>query len=501
MSSNLVILYHREPYDEVIEDGRVRYVEKSKPNGIVPTLKSFLEASPGGRWIAWKQVEAADAHAFQSVVAVERGGQVHHVERIPLSAEQVSSFYHITSKEAFWPILHSFPWQFSYDSSDWANFQDINQRFAEAACAGAAPDAVFWIHDYNLWLTPQYIRERLPEARIVFFHHTPFPAADIFHVLPWREAIANSLLQCDLVGFHIPRYVQNFARSVRGLLGAEVVEEGPVAEGFVATGSALAEPTQVRELAYKGRRIRVDAFPLGTSPKHIEAICALPETQARIERIREETRGHRLIVSAGRIDYTKGVKESLLCYERLLDRRPDIHSKVNMVTIAVAPADGMKAYRDARHEIEQLVGSINGRFGRLNWRPIVFFTSGLPFAELVAYLRVADIGWVTPLRDGLNLVAKEFVIAQDDNPGVLVLSEFAGTAVELPDAVLTNPYASARLDAAMDEALAMPLAERAARMASMRTAIERMNVGKWASMMFGQGGLAPELAEAVQARL
>ena len=179
MKSSLVILYHREPYDEVKENGKIYYREKKSPNGIVPTLKSFFANADQSTWVAWKQITDAERDNFVDRVTMEGGSDSCVVRRIPLNAEQVRNFYHITSKEAFWPILHSFPEHFTYDSSDWENFQNINRLFAEAACEDAADDALIWIHDYNLWLTPYYIRQKMPHVKIAFFHHTPFPAVSV----------------------------------------------------------------------------------------------------------------------------------------------------------------------------------------------------------------------------------------------------------------------------------------------------------------------------------
>ena len=211
MKSSLVILYHREPHDEVIRDGKTHYVAKKSPNGIVPTLKSFFADVNQGTWIAWKQVNSKQKAKFEKRVVVEDEGN-YNVRRIPLSAEQVKHFYHITSKEAFWPILHSFPWHFTSETSDWENFQNINRLFAEAACDEAADDALIWIHDYNLWLAAKYIREHKPNARIAFFHHTPFPSVDIFNILPWREEIVESLLCCDIVGLPYSALFRKFCQ-------------------------------------------------------------------------------------------------------------------------------------------------------------------------------------------------------------------------------------------------------------------------------------------------
>lgn len=483
MKSSLVILYHREPYDEVRENGKVYYREKKSPNGIVPTLKSFFTSAEQSTWIAWKQVTSKQKDNFEARMTLEGGSDSCVVRRIPLTAEQVENFYYITSKEAFWPILHSFPWHFTYDSSDWENFQHINQLFADAAIEDAAEDALIWVHDYNLWLAPYYIRQKMPNAKIAFFHHTPFPSSDIFNILPWRDAIVESLLSCDLCGFHIPRYAENFVGVAKSLKGVEIAQTVPVDPAFTPVGTAVAEPTLTKQVKYNDRFINIDAFPVGTNPALIRAIVEKPETQERVKKTREELGTKKMIISAGRIDYVKGTKELLLCYERLLERRPDLHETMNLILTAVSPAAGMRVYKTVQGEIERLVGKINGRFARLNWTPILLFTQPLPYEELLALYCAADIAWIPPLRDGLNLVAKEYVVTHADKGGVLILSEFAGAAVELPDAVLTNPYSSHHMDESIETALSMPADEQKERMGRMYKSITRYDVQQWANHM------------------
>ena len=484
MKSSLVILYHREPYDEVVENGKTYYREKKSPNGIVPTLKSFFANADQSTWVAWKQITPEQAQGFESRVTMEGGSDSCVVRRIPLNAEQVKNFYHITSKEAFWPILHSFPEHFTYDSSDWENFKNINRLFAEAACEDAADDALIWIHDYNLWLTPYYIRQKMPHVKIAFFHHTPFPAADVFNILHWREAIIDSLLCCDLCGFHIPRYVQNFVGAARSCREIEILETMPVPKAFTRVGTALAEPEMTTKLSYNGRIVNIDAFPVGTNPQHIRETVLTPPITRRAEEIRNQIGDNKLIVSAGRVDYVKGAKEMLQCFERLLERRPELIGKVNLVMTAVKAAAGMRVYQEAQQTIEQLVGQINGRFASLGWTPIVLFTEPLPQEDLMALYKTADVAWICPLRDGLNLVAKEYVAAHGGEDGVLILSEFTGSAVELPEALLTNPYSSTRMDECIDAALVMPPAEQKERMGKLYKAICRYDVQQWANHLF-----------------
>ena len=483
MKSSLVILYHRQPYDEVVENGQVRFQTKKSPNGIVPTLKSFFANVDRGTWVAWKQVEDTDKDKFQERVKVEDGAN-YSVLRVPLTPEQVKHFYHITSKEAFWPILHSFPYHFTSESSDWENFHNVNRLFAEAACKEAAEDALIWVHDYNLWLVPAYIRQIQPNARIAFFHHTPFPSVDLFNILPWREEIVDSLLCCDIIGFHIPRYAENFVSVARSLRSVKIINKEPVPEHITPGGIALAEPEVTTQLSSGGQVVNIDAFPVGTNPEQILSVLNQPKAREKIDRIREELHGRKLILAAGRIDYVKGNREMLEAYQRLLERRPDLHGKINFLMSCVSAAPGMRVYETAQSEIEQLVGKINGRFARLDWTPVLLFTQSLTFEDLICYYYAANICWTTPLRDGLNLVAKEYIVAHQGSDGVLILSEFVGAAVELPEAILTNPYSIDRMDEAIDLALAMSPEEQKEKMAKMYRTVTEYDVQCWADRLF-----------------
>jgi glucosylglycerol-phosphate synthase len=487
--SSLVIVYHRQPYEEVVENGKTLFRENRSPNGIVPTLKSFFgRIEPGkGAWVAWKQSPARTPANFERVVRIEddHGGYI--VSRLPLTPEQVRSFYHVTSKEALWPVLHSFPSLFRYDNVDWGIFQDVNRRFAEAAGEQAEDDALIWIHDYNLWLVPHYLRKIKPNARIAFFHHTPFPAPDIFNILPWREEILDSLLQCDLVGFHIPRYSKNFADVARVLRDVEVETIERVERGMSPVGLALSEPEVPTRIRLNNRTVALDAYPVGTNPDYIAELLESEENVALRRQIGEELQGQRLIVSVGRTDYTKGMRESILAFERLLTRRPEMRGKVKMLVTSVKAAANMTVYRETQRDVEALVGRVNGHFSTLSWTPILLFTQAVPFERLIAYYRKADVCLTTPLRDGLNLVAKEFIASKQgspETPGVLILSEFAGCAVEFPQAVMTNPHSTRSLDYAFDRALDMPREEAIQGMRAMNDTVRLYDVSRWADHAF-----------------
>jgi glucosylglycerol-phosphate synthase len=494
MPSDLVIVYHRQPYEEVVEGGRTVFRENKSPNGIVPTLKSFFGRVDRGAWVAWKLADDPSNPGFDPVVEIDDAYGRYSVARLPLSEHQVREFYHVTSKEAFWPILHGFKDRYNYDPVDWPNFREVNWRFAEAAAAEAAQGALVWVHDYNLWLVPGYLRQMRKDLRIAFFHHTPFPAADVFNVLPWRREIVESLLACDEVGFHIPRYAANFVAVARSLTDTDLVAQERVDPALIAEGTALTERIVPTRLAYKGQDVAVTVAPVGVDVDFIEARAREDATSRSAAEIRAGLGDARLVLSVGRTDYTKGGVEQLLALERVLEQRPDLRGALRLMHVSVSANRNMTAYESVQSDLEQTAGRINGRFGTLDWQPIALISRAIPFDELVAYYRAADVAWITPLADGMNLVAKEFVAARPDGDGVLVLSEFAGAAVELQEAVITNPFSNRSMDQAILYALEMPEAERRVRMAGLRDAVARNDIRAWARQVLagqGAGGVAP----------
>ena len=479
MSSDLVIVYHRQPYEEVEIDGKTHFRENKSPNGIVPTLKSFFGRAEHGAWIAWKLAEDPANPGFERQVEIDDSYGSYTVSRLPLTAEDVSSFYHVTSKEAFWPILHSFKERYNYDPVDWPTFRKVNWAFAEAAAAEAAPGAVVWVHDYNLWLVPGYLRTMRPDLRISFYHHTPFPAADMFNVLPWRKEIVESLLACDVVGFQIPRYAANFVSVARSVFDVDVTRREPVNPDFLTDVSALTERSMPLELGYGDRKVRVLASPVGVDVDYIEDRAGQPQTEAKTAEIKAWLGGEKLVLSVGRTDYTKGGVQQLESWERVLDANPDLRGKVRLMHVSVSANRNMSAYEDIQNEIEQVAGRLNGRFGTLDWQPVSLISRAVPFEDLVAYYRAADVAWITPLADGMNLVCKEYVAARTDGDGVLVLSEFAGAAVEMGSAIVTNPFSHRSMDSAILQALAMPEEERRDRMEALRAVVRRYDVAAW----------------------
>lgn len=480
--SELVIVYHRLPYEEAIDDdGTILRQPHRSPNGIIPTLLSFFADGRKGSWIAWSSAHAGDAR-FETHTTVDRAQYPGlRCARVELSAQDVDIFYKRFSKEAFWPTLHTFWERAQFREDDWQVFLKVNRLFAERTAAEAAHGATVWLHDYNLWMVPAALRELRPDLKIAFFHHTYFPSADVFNVMPWRRDIVGSLLQCDYIGFHIPRQAENFVDVARGVAPLRVLETRNCAPRFLTYGCAVGLDEMTTAIEVHGRRIGVGAHPVGLDVGRIGRILADAQSARLMDRLRREMTGQRVILSVERLDYTKGTLEKLLAFEELLDQNEELRQKVTLIAVCVPAAREMTIYDTLQTQIEQAVGRINGRFSRVGWTPVQFFFRPIPFAELVAYYAIADVMWITPLRDGLNLVAKEYVATQGlmQGGGVLVLSEFAGAAAELHGAVLTNPHDRNDLRDKCLYALNIHRAEAESRLRELFAIVQHNDVVRW----------------------
>lgn len=479
-SSQLVVVYHRLPFEERIEDGAVTKREPSSPNGIIPTLLgSFAEGRPG-TWVAWSSAgevvelperELVNERRYENLVAA----------RVPLSEPDVRRFYKRFSKEAFWPLIFSFVERAEFSKADWDHYRAINQRFAERAAAEADQGALVWVHDYNLWLVPGYLRRLRPDVRIGFFHHTSLPPADVFNVIPWASHVVGSLVQCDYVGFHVPRYVANFVDVLQSHVPVDIEDVAHCAPRFRVHGVALGVPSVPTRVRVGDRTIALGAHPVGVDAKAIRRLLGSQESRARVRDLREGMADTKIVLSVERLDYVKGPIQKLRAYEQLLEERPALRGQVTLLFVTTPPAAGMDAYARIRELVDQAVGRINGRFGSLTWTPVIYQYRSIPFDEVLAYYAAADVAWITPLRDGLNLVAKEYVVAQQatGGNGVLVLSEFAGAAVELHGAILANPYDIEGLRDSLAAALALPEDERRQQMRRLAEIVERYDVAWW----------------------
>jgi glucosylglycerol-phosphate synthase len=479
--SDLVMVYHRLPYEEKVLDGRVVRQAHSSPNGIIPSLLSFFADGHPGSWVAWS-VAGTAGEPFKVHTAVDAARYPHlTAARVPLSKEQVDVFYKRFSKEAFWPVINTFWERARFDEGDWQVFKQVNRLFAEATAAEAAHGATVWLHDYNLWMVPSTLRELRPDLNIAFFHHTHFPSGDIFNIIPWRREILGSLLACDYIGFQIPRHAENFIDTLRSATPVEVVSRISCAPRFLTYGCCVGLDSMPTEVRVQGRSIRLGAHPIGTDVDRIAALLATNGVREHADAIRGEIGQRKLVLSIERLDYGKGILEKLRAFELLLEREPGLRGEVTLVVVCVPAAREMTVYRELQAEIEQAVGRINGRLSRLDWTPVRFFARALPFEAVVAHYAAADVMWITPLRDGMNLVAKEFVATQGlgAGKGVLVLSEFAGAAAELKGALLTNPHDSEEMVSTLRLALTMGQAEREDRQRTLFDIVRHYDLSRW----------------------
>jgi glucosylglycerol-phosphate synthase/sucrose-6F-phosphate phosphohydrolase len=479
--AELVIVYHRLPFEEFIEDGKRERRSHRSPNGIIPTLLSFFGDGKRGSWVAWS-IDEPELPRLEPHVTVDTEKYPNlRVARLGLTEEEVDIFYKRFSKEAFWPTLHTFWERASFNEDHWEVFLSVNERFARRAAEEAAENAVVWIHDYNLWMVPAFLRELRPDLTIAFFHHTYFPSADVFNVLPWRREIVGSLLQCDYVGFHIPRQAENFVDVARGVMPLSVRERVGCAPRFLTYGCAVGLEEMVSQIEVNGRLIGLGAHPVGLDINRARQALLSDDVKQRTAELREELGSTRMILSVERLDFTKGILEKLQAYERLLEENPELRGKVTLVTVCVPAASGMAIYDELQSQIEQTVGRINGRFARIDWNPLQFFFRAVPFEQLVVYYTLADVMWVTPLRDGLNLVAKEYVAVQGltGGSGVLVLSEFTGAAAEMRGPVLTNPHDPAELVSTCYLGLTMSRDEARSRLSEAFESIKYYDLEYW----------------------
>ena len=412
----------------------------------------------GGVWIGWPGRTVPDDLAQRTSIAHEL--RASGMLPVWLTEAEVARYYQTMSNGVIWPLFHYLPEQIPLHVRHWDAYETVNERFADAVASLHAPGDRIWVHDYQLMRLPALIRERIPDARIGFFLHIPFPVAELFAALPAREAVLRGLLGADLVGFHTSGYARHFCDAAARILGAGVT--GP-------------------SIAFEGRVSRTGVFPMGVDAKALAARAATPEVDREIERLVAGGEDIDLFVGIDRLDYTKGIPRRLLAFERLLADHPELHERVRLIQVAVPSRTAVPAYRKFRQHVDAIVGRINGEFGTARWVPVHYLYRGLPESQVLALYRAAHVMLVTPVRDGMNLVAKEFVATRADEDGVLVLSEFVGAADELTEALAVNPHDVDGSAAVYHHALVMPREERRARMRALRAHVLEYDVHVWAA--------------------
>ncbi len=448
--SDMVVVANRLPFDlKTLADGSTE--AKQAPGGLVTALAPILSKREGA-WIGWAGDADVDLHA-----ATTDGLTLHPV---PLSADEISAYYEGFSNSTLWPLYHDAVADPEYHRHWWDAYQRVNKRFAEKSAAVAAPGAIVWIHDYQLLLVPQLLRDLRPDVRIGFFQHIPFPPVELYMRLPWRKEIIAGMLGADLIGFQVPGAVRNFLRLARTLVGAEV------------TGSIL---------HFDGRSIRAGAFPISIDSKNQSELAVRPEVTETAATLRADLgKPRKIILGVDRLDYTKGINVRLRAFGELLAERDAAVDGAVMVQIATPSRERVGSYVRMREEIEQQVGALNGDYGRIGHPAVHYLHQSFPREELAAFYVAADVMAVTPLRDGMNLVAKEYVACRSAGDGVLLLSEFAGAAGELRQALLVNPYDTNGVKEALRTALLMPKTEQRKRMRTLRRQVLSNDVDAWA---------------------
>ena len=356
-----------------------------------------------------------------------------------------------------------------FELANWETYKSVNQKFADAILAKAEDDDVIWIHDYQLMLVPQMVREKRPNISIGFFLHIPFPSFEIFRTMPWRKEVLEGLLGADLIGFHIYDYERHFLSSVRRLLGLEV---------------------SFNDIYLENRVIKVDSFPMGIDYKKFKDAAEEHEQRSpekrselhkRLNKHRESDPEAKFLLSIDRLDYSKGIAKRLNAFEYFLNKYPQYKEKVRLIILAVPSRSNVPQYQLLKREIDELVGRINGEFSTVSWTPIWYFYRSMPFENLIDLYTSSDIAWLTPLRDGMNLVAKEYIATRIDQTGVLILSEMAGSASEMNESLLINPNNFEQIADTLHQAITMPVKEQQARNASLQKRLQRYNVEKWAN--------------------
>jgi trehalose 6-phosphate synthase/phosphatase len=457
--SRLLIVANRLPVTvRSAPDG----VEVERSTGGLATGLARPHEQSGGLWIGWsgatEELTAAQQAELDGQLAAMR------LVAVPLSSEQVTRYYEGYSNGVLWPLFHYLLDQVPLQASDWDAYVEVNQRFADVVAEQYRPDDMVWVHDYQLLLVPGLLRRRLPDARIGFFLHIPFPSEELFRTLPARRQLLEGMLGADLVGFHTPTYLRHFATALTDILGLTV---------------------DIDRVQLPGREVRLGVFPMGIDAGAFQALAKDPAVEAEAEALRGDG-SVRILVGVDRLDYTKGIPRRLLTYERMLQTHPELREKVRLVQVAVPSRTGVEAYQEFRSLVDGLVGRINGAFGTPRWVPVHYIFRGLSAPDLVALYRAADVMLVTPLRDGMNLVAKEFIASRPDGDGVLVLSEFAGAAWELPEALQVNPYDTDATAEVFFRALTMDPDERRARLAPLRQRVATFDVHSWVSAFLDQ---------------
>jgi len=454
MNDKMVIVSTRLPVSVSRVNGILCF--NSSPGGLSTAINS-LKKSDDSVWIGWPGIPSDDLTRSEKKQIITELHK-HGCYPVFLTNDEVNSFYSGYSNSTLWPLFHYFPTRARYNDTYWQSYQAVNKLFAQTALKFATNNTMIWVHDYQLMLVPHMIRKQQADASIGFFLHTPFPSFEIFRLIPEREELLQGLLGANLIGFHTYDYVHYFLVSIVKILGLEN------SLGTIKIGNRL---------------VHTDAFPISIDYSRFAQESKNRKVSAILKSFSLLRLKTKVILSVDRADYTKGIPERLDAFEQFLDRYPQYIRKAILVIIAVPSRSDVNEYQDLRATIEQKVSRINGKFSTIDWSPITYRYQPVPFEELSALYTLADVMLVTPLRDGMNLVAKEYVASRTSHNGALVLSDMAGAAIELTDALLVNPNNSSQVADAIYEGLRMSQLQQRKRMKKMQSRISEYSIEKW----------------------
>jgi trehalose 6-phosphate synthase/phosphatase len=450
--SKTIIVSNRLPISLRHRNGRFEF--RPSAGGLATGLGSIYKEGEN-IWIGWPGNTVDDPEQRAEIIL-----ELHELKMAPvfLSKADVEEFYEGFSNETLWPAFHYFTQYMVYNPEHWDAYVRVNQKFCDAILKKAGPDDTIWIHDYQLLLLPQMLREALPNATIAFFQHIPFPSYEIIRMIPWRKQLLEGMCGADLIGFHTYDDMRHFLSAVGRITGLSSES------GYIQA---------------ENRIINVDSFPMGIDYDKFAKQAKSKKTLRFVQEFGKQVEDQKLLLTIDRLDYSKGIPQRIQAFNQLLEQHKELHGKVSMIMIVVPSRDRVQSYKELKEEIDLLVGRINSEYSTLNWVPVHYFYRSFPFEELSAFYNMSDIALVTPLRDGMNLVCKEFVASKTDQTGVLILSEMAGASKELQDAILVNPYDRQGVVDAIYNALSMPLAEQKARMNSMQESLKKYDVFQW----------------------
>ena len=426
------------------------------PGGLATGLSSLPE-SYEQIWIGWPGI-TSEKLACEDKDQIRERLVAESCRPVFLSKKQIDHYYLGFCNKTIWPLFHYFPMRTIYEEPFWKTYKQVNEKFCDVVRKIAKPGDYVWVHDYQLMLLPQLLREKFPDLEIGFFLHIPWPSSELFRLLPWREEILNGLLGADLIGFHTYDYVRHFLSNVCRITGFEHTL------GKVSVGN---------------RVIKVDAFPMGIDYEKYSQAINQAGVRKEVEKILQEVGKRKIIISVDRLDYTKGIIQRLEAFDLFLSENPEYKEKVTLIIVAVPSRTGVEDYKMLRNRLEQLVGRINGAHGTMGWVPVWYLYRSLPFRKITALYNVADVALVTPLRDGMNLIAKEFTATKTDGKGVLIISEMTGAARELGEALIVNANNKRAIIQAIKQALEMPLLEQMERNRLMQERLRRYNISRW----------------------